>query len=155
MYDATFFMHLLLIAFTAGLIGTAGMSIFIYSRSTFGFSGREALSIIGRLVTESPEQAPKAGAILHAAAGVLFAICYTILILAISPAGVMARAGTGALIGLAHGFTMSYVMVISVAEHHPVIRLREAGIGLALLYLLGHVIYGILVGLVVGLMTAV
>jgi len=44
-----------------------------------------------------------------------------------------------------------FLLVVIVAEHHPIEQFHGAGFEVAIAHFVGHVIYGILVGLVVGL----
>jgi hypothetical protein len=46
---------------------------------------------------------------------------------------------------------MSFILVIAVAEHHPLPEFREAGFTVAVAHVVGHVVYGALVGLVLGM----
>ena len=55
------------------------------------------------------------------------------------------------MIGVFHGVAFGFLLVVTVAEHHPLEQYRNAGFEVAIAHFAGHVIYGILVGLVVGL----
>lgn len=73
-----------------------------------------------------------------------------ILISIFVPASVEGAIGIGAMIGLFHRVAFAFLLVIMVAEHHPLEQYQDAGFEVAIAHLVGHVVYGILVGLVVG-----
>ena len=75
---------------------------------------------------------------------------YTILFSVLDLQGFYATTGAGLFIGFLHGFILSFILVTSVAEHHPLAEFREAGVGVALSHFLGHIIYGTLVGCIIG-----
>jgi hypothetical protein len=56
------------------------------------------------------------------------------------------------MIGLFHGVAFAFVLVISVAEHHPLEQFRDAGFEVAIAHLAGHIIYGLIVGTMVGIL---
>jgi len=56
----------------------------------------------------------------------------------------------GSLIGFAHGLFVSFLLIVSVAEHHPLAKFRRVGFGVAITYLVAHVVYGFTIGLGAG-----
>jgi len=42
---------------------------------------------------------------------------------------------------------VSFALVVLVAEHHPLERFQKAGMGVAVAHLLGHLVYGLIIGL--------
>jgi len=54
----------------------------------------------------------------------------------------------GAMMGFLQGLVVSIGLVIVVAEHRPVERFRKAGVNVALIHLIAHVIFGAIIGLV-------
>jgi uncharacterized membrane protein YagU involved in acid resistance len=151
MNESLFSIQLIITALMAGFAGTAGMTFFLYEVNAFKLSNADMVRSIGSLFTGSMKSAWFVGSIVHAFIGVVFAIVYTIIISMIAPVGFLPSLGTGALLGLAHGFVMSFILIASVAENHPMPEFREGGIDVALAHLFGHVVYGVLVGAVVGL----
>ena len=53
--------------------------------------------------------------------------------------------------GFVHGFVISFVLIAVVAGRHPVEQFRSAGFEVAAAHIVGHVAYGLGVGLVAGL----
>lgn len=141
----------LLTTAVAGIVGTAGMSLFMHLITRSGVTNANMMGAIGSLLTKSMESAFLVGGILHFISGIGFAMLYTLLFNFFSISGFLASAGVGLAFGFAHGFVLSFVLVASVAEHHPLPEFRDAGIFVAVAHLIGHVIYGFLVGSVVGL----
>jgi hypothetical protein len=56
------------------------------------------------------------------------------------------------MIGIFHGVVFSFLLVILVAEHHPLEQFREAGSEVAIAHLAGHIIYGLILGTLVGIL---
>ena len=53
--------------------------------------------------------------------------------------------------GIFHGIVVSMVLVMAVSDSHPLEQFREAGFGVAISHFIGHVVYGLTVGIVFGL----
>ena len=151
MSELNLIIHFLLSTFVAGLIGTGGMTLFMYLLTKVGFTNADMVRAIGSLITKSLDHALMIGSVCHIASGVFFAVVYTLgfNFFGIQGTGLLMLAGTA--YGFAHGFVLSFILVSSVAQHHPIAEFREAGISVAIAHLLGHVIYGALVGMVIGL----
>jgi hypothetical protein len=54
-------------------------------------------------------------------------------------------------LGVVHGMLVSLMLVWVVAEQHPLEEFNEATFAIGLSHLVGHVVFGGVVGLVVGL----
>ena len=103
---------------------------------------------IGSIFVQPESEAYPIGLVVHYSVGVFFAFLYALL-LEYAPI----KTPESALImstfaGLVHGLVVSIMLVVAVAEHHPVRRFREAGISVAISHLVGHILYGFGVGLV-------
>ena len=64
----------------------------------------------------------------------------------------MSTAGAGTLIVFIRGAVAGFILVAVVAENHPLKEFKEAGFSVAVAHWLGHLIYGLIVGAVIGLM---
>ena len=51
-----------------------------------------------------------------------------------------------AVFGLFHGSVVGNLLVVIIAEHHPLERLREAGLPVAITHIAAHLVYGLVVG---------
>ena len=134
----------------AGLIATAAMSGALYAIHWRGMAEADMIRAIGSLVTRKEANAMLPGLILHFLSGIIFAFLYVIVWSALPIEGFVHYVALGVLTGFAHGLIVSFVLVVLVAEHHPVPRFQQAGVGVAVAHLAAHVVYGLLVGLVAG-----
>ena len=144
-------MSIFLLTVLAGLVGTAGMSFALWGITHTGIANAGMIRAIGSMFTKSYEDSFGPGLIVHFIAGVIIAFIYVALISLLAPESLAGTIAYGAMIGLAHGVAFGFLLVIAVAEHHPLEQFRSAGLEVAIAHLAGHVIYGILVGAVVGL----
>jgi hypothetical protein len=65
--------------------------------------------------------------------------------------GFLSCEGAGTLIGFIHSAVVSFIPVAVVAENHPLPEFREAGFNVAIAHWAGHIVCGLLVGSVIGL----
>jgi uncharacterized membrane protein YagU involved in acid resistance len=135
----------------AGVIGTAGMSIALWGISHTGIANASMIRAIGSLFTRSYEDSFGLGLTVHFIVGIIIAFVYIALISLLAPVSLAGTIAYGGMIGLAHGVAFGFLLVVAVAEHHPLEQFRKAGLEVAIAHLTGHVIYGVLVGTVVGL----
>jgi len=141
----------LLFSAVAGVIGTGGMTFIMYLVNKMGITNARMVIAIGSLLTKTRENAIRVGLIMHFTAGVIFAILYTLFFSLYGISGIIQLVGFGFGFGFIHGFIMSFILVIAVAEHHPLEEFRDAGFPVAIAHVVGHMVYGTLVGLVIGL----
>lgn len=136
----------------AGFIATAAMSGALYAIHWRGLAEADMIRAIGSIVTRKEENAMLPGLILHFLSGIVFAFLYVIVwsALPIEDFVFVAYVSLGLFTGFAHGLVVSFVLVVLVAEHHPVPRFQQAGVEVAVAHLAAHVIFGLLVGLVAG-----
>jgi len=113
-------------------------------------NSREVLASFQRPPT-TRANAWKIGAIIHGIAAVVFAILYTLLIIRLGYSNLPSALAVGAGIGLGHGLIVSLGLVWVVAERHPLEEFADAGLAIGLSHILGHVAYGAVVGLVIGI----
>ncbi len=135
----------------AGIAATACMSLCLYSIHWSGFANGDMVRALGSLVTRSDENSLPIGWLIHFTAGSVFAVLYT-----------QAWQMTGftsaelewlifTLFGLFHGIVVSLLLVIVVAEHHPLERFREAGFRVGVTHVAAHVVYGLVLGIAVSI----
>ena len=141
----------LLTSLIAGLFGGAAMEFVMWLISRAGWASGNMIVALGSLITKSRENAFRVGAIVHAISAVGFAAVYAMLMLILGlthlPLSLMLGLGVGAL----HGMLVSLMLVWIVSESHPLPEFKEAGVEVGLSHFVGHVAYGGVVGLVVGL----
>ena len=141
----------LLFSIMAGVVGTGGMTFVMYLINKMGVTNARMVIAIGSILTKTRENAIRVGLIMHFTAGVIFAILYTIFFSVYGINAIWQFVGVGFGFGFIHGFVMSFILVIAVAEHHPLEEFRQAGFAVAVAHVVGHLVYGTLVGLVIGL----
>lgn len=108
---------------------------------------------LGSFVTRRYENALLPGLLIHFFSGILFAFPYAFVFGLVDVRSAGALGAIGALVGFVHGFAMSFILLTSVSERHPLERFRSAGIEVAVAHILGHIAYGAVVGIVFGLLT--
>jgi uncharacterized membrane protein YagU involved in acid resistance len=141
----------LILTALAGIIATTGMSLVLWAISQTGIANAAMIRAIGSMFTRSYEDSFGPGLVVHFIAGVIIAFLYVALISLLAPDTLAGTIAYGGMIGLAHGIAFGFLLVVAVAEHHPLERFRRAGLEVAVAHLFGHVVYGVLVGAVVGL----
>lgn len=136
----------------AGLIGTAGMSLFLYILTVTGITNARMIQAIGSLVTRKREGAVLVGGIIQVFSGIGFGIIYGYILTRVPSFHVGIGAGGGVLLGFLHGIVVAIALVASVAEQHPLPEFRTVGIRVAVAHLVAHVFFGALTGVSLGLL---
>ena len=140
-----------LVIAVAGLLATTVMSAVLYAVQWLRLVEADMIRAVGSIFTRKEENALVPGIVIHTVSGIAFAFLYVALWTAVLPltSGVQYVAA-GLLTGFAHGAVVSLMLVILIAEHHPLPRFKKAGVGVAITHLLAHVAYGVAVGLITG-----
>ncbi|MGE0172868.1 MAG: hypothetical protein AB7T49_08790 [Oligoflexales bacterium] len=151
-------MNTFLIVLLAGVAGTLAMTIFMYVCHWSKFANGDMVRAIGSIFTKKYENSFVPGLAVHFTNGILFAFIYYY---AWQRLGILGAAETtdmnvmpliGLMTGFVHGFVVSFSLVVAVAEHHPLEQFRRVGFAVALVHVLGHVVYGLVVALVLSRM---
>lgn len=106
---------------------------------------------VGSLVTRTRENAFRTGAVIHVVSAIGFGVLYMVLMQKFGFAQLPATLFAGVAFGIVHGMVVSLMLVWIVAEQHPLEEFRDAGFAVGLVHFAGHVAYGAVVGLVVGI----
>ncbi|MBI5771798.1 MAG: hypothetical protein HZA93_28765 [Verrucomicrobia bacterium] len=141
----------LLTALTAGVCGGAAMEGVLWLIGRGGWAKADMLVALGSLLTKSRDNAWRVGAVLHLISAVGFAAVYTLLMLWLGFTKMPVSMMLGLGVGMVHGLLVSLMLVWVVAEQHPLEEFNEASLAIGLAHLVGHVAFGGVVGLVVGL----
>jgi hypothetical protein len=148
-------------ALVGGLAGTFVMTTMLRAAGELGLTRIDIPFILGTAVTENRVRAKAAGYVLHFLFGLIFALGYWLIFVVIGEAGVL----LGALLGLFHAlFAGSALVNVLLPVVHPRMgtgfeaagsspTLEPAGFMLLnygrqtpLVTVLGHVVYGAIVG---------
>lgn len=144
-------LNFLLTALIAGILGGLAMEGVLWIIGTAGWAKANMIVALGSLLTKSRDNAWRVGAVLHIIASMAFGIGYTLLMVALGYTAMPTSMMLGFGVGLMHGLLVSLGLVWVVAEQHPIEEFNEAGLAIGLSHLVGHVAYGGVVGIVVGI----
>ena len=135
----------------AGVLGALAMAGVIKLITRAGWARGDMVVAVGSLLTRSRESARLVGGIMHLLSGVGFAMVYAVAMMALNlvkfPDAVYAGIGFGVFHGMVVGLTLCWI----VADQHPLDEFKEAGLAVGVSHLAGHIAYGLVVGIVIGL----
>lgn len=140
------FLEFLVFSSLAGLAGTAMMTYCMHLVTRSGVANADIVVAIGSFFTGSRENAKSVGVVLHTLSGIVFGILYTLMFGVMAADSVFSFLFVGAGLGLLQGFVLSFLLIILLAEHHPLQEFREAGPGAAVAHIIGVIIFGLVVG---------
>jgi len=141
----------LVTALVAGIVGGLAMEWVMWLISRAGLARGDMVLALGSLLTKTRENAYHVGLVVHATAAIGFALVYTLLLVTLGythlPLSLMLGLGVGAL----HGLLVSLMLVWVIADRHPLEEFKEADLLVGLSHFAGHVAYGAVVGVIIGL----
>lgn len=138
-------------ALAAGVIGGLAMEAAMWAISRAGLARGDMILALGSLLTKTRENAYRVGLVIHATAAIGFAFVYTLLMVTLGYTDLPHSLMLGLAAGALHGMIVSLMLVWIVSDHHPLEEFKEADLLVGLTHFAGHVAYGGVVGLVVGL----
>jgi len=144
-------MGFVLTSLVAGVLGVAAMEAAMWLITRAGWAEGNMIVAIGSVMTRSREHALRAGVILHAISAIVFAMVYTFAMIKLGLTHFPTAFFAGIGFGVIHGMIVSLMLVWIVAERHPLEEFREAGLAVGVSHFAGHIAYGAIVGLVIGL----
>jgi len=148
---AMFLVKYLCTSLVAGALGGLAMELAMGLISRAGLAKGDMILALGSLLTKERANARHVGLVIHATAAIGFGLVYTLLMVMLGythlPVSLMLGLGVGAL----HGLLVSLMLVWVVADRHPLEEFKEADLLVGLSHMAGHVAYGAVIGLVVGL----
>lgn len=139
-----------ILAIVAGLFGTILMSLVMWFIHERGWANADMIRAVGSFFTRRYENSLWPGIFLHMLAGCIFAVPYLFVMRAIGLTNWFVIMQVGLAIGTFHGAAMVFILM-AMAEKHPVEQFRVAGPAVGWAHVIGHMAYGIGVGLAVGL----
>lgn len=151
MNPLTMLVSYLLTSVLAGVLGGVAMLAAMSLMTRAGLARGSMVVALGGMVTKSRDSALRVGLVLHTLSAIGFAMVYAMAMLALGFTTLPNSLFVGAGIGFLHGLIVSLMLVWVVAEGHPFEEYNDAGLAVGLSHLLGHIVYGGVVGLVIGI----
>ena len=148
---STFIVSYLLTSLLAGTLGGVAMEVAMWLIAKAGLAKGDMILALGSLLTKTRANAYRVGLVVHATAAIGFALVYTLLMVTLGYTAMPLSMMLGLGVGIVHGLIVSLMLVWVVADRHPLEEFKEADLLVGLSHLAGHVVYGAVVGLVVGL----
>lgn len=140
------------IGIVAGIVGTIGMTVFLNIITKTGIAHADMVRAVGSLLTKSLNNAFNIGLLIHSGWGIIFGIIYVLILVSLKLNSSLLIISVGAIIGFIHGFAVSLLLVVAVAEHHPLEQFKNPGFAVAVAHFVAHLIFGTLVGLITAMM---
>jgi hypothetical protein len=144
-------LRLILMPVVSGLIATGGMTAFLYAVNRTGWTNSDMVRAVGSLFTKSYHNALGVGLVVHFLNGVIFAAVYLHILSLLALSNFAFEIFVGGCLGFAQGFVVSWA-IVRFAYRHPVETFQKADFKVALAHHAGHVIYGLLLGAMFGLL---
>ena len=142
---------LLLTGAVGGLCGAFAMTAFMKAVSG-KFSQRvDMVRALGSFFTGRLDNAEMLGRLIHAFAGLGSGLVYVLTMELMGALTFPYPVFLGIAFGFFHGLLVSYALMFVAAERHPVEQYRKATLEEGMLHLVGHLIFGLVVGLVASL----
>lgn len=135
----------------AGIVGAIGMSLILGLFGKVGWTRVNLVVAIGHLFVRPTGQAILVGGLVHCVAGIVFAMIYTNIFLLFNLSTFTAIFFVGLGLGWWHGVVASLIFVVSTVLYNPEGELRKVQFAGGPAYFVAHMVYGALVGLVIGL----
>lgn len=138
-------------AIVAGLVGGGAMELTMWLITRTGWAKGNMVVALGSLITKSRANALGVGLLVHAMSAIVFAALYAYVLALLQLTTMPGTMTLGLGIGFVHGMLVSLALVWIVSDRHPLAEFKEADFAIGLSHLAAHVVFGGVVGLVVGL----
>ena len=148
---AMFLVKYLLTSLVAGILAGLAMELAMWLIGRAGHVKGDMILALGSLLSKTRDNAYRVGLVIHVTAAVGFALVYTLLMVTLGYTHMPMSLMLGLGVGVMHGLLVSLMLVWVAADHHPLEEFKEADLLVGLSHFAGHVAYGGVVGLVVGL----
>ena len=135
----------IILPIVGGFIATIGITLVLWLIDKSGWTKADMVRAIGSLFTRSYENSLRVGLVIHFAAGIVISAIYLHILSLLNLSGSITVVVIGGIIGFIHGFVVSFGIVI-FSEHHPVEHFQEADFQVAVAHVLGHIVYGLIIG---------
>jgi len=138
-----------------GLIGAFAMNLFMRQVSSAYSKRVDMTRALGSFFTGKIENSETVGTCIHSVAGVLFGVIYFLIMHLMGALNFPFALFLGLGFGFFHGLVTSYVLMFIASERHPIKEYRKATLEEGMLHLIGHLIFGGIVGLLGALLSLI
>lgn len=143
-------MKVILVTILAGLAATTVRAAVLEIISKLRVTHVDMIKAIGTLYHGEYYHSLYRGYVTHYIFGLVSAFIYLLLLSVFQPSTVATSAAYGGLIGFFHGCVVSYTLTVIVDEDHPLKEFRSYGYEVVLYYWAAQVVYGVVLGAIVG-----
>ena len=144
-------MELLVSLTVIGLVATSAMNTFMWILSGLTSARVDMVNAIGSLYTHSLENSFWPGLIMQSTAGVIMTYVYGIFLALGNFDATYTYAFLGLFMGLVHGTAVAVIMAKLLGEHHPVASFHKVTGKIAFAHVVGHLIFGLVIGTMYGM----
>lgn len=141
----------LLLGAICGLIAAFVMNLFMRQVGRSFDRRADMVRGLGSFFTGKLENAAAVGTAIHGASGVLFGMAYFAIMQTMGALQFPYAIFLGLGFGFFHGLITSYMLMFYASERHPLEEYRKATMQEGVLHLFGHIIFGLVAGLLGGL----
>lgn len=131
----------------SGFVGAFAMTGFMLTVSSAYSKRVDMVRALGSFFARRSKGAQELGKKIHIASGLFFGMIYFFVMHLMGALAFPYAIFLGIGFGFFHGLIMSYVLMFYASEKHPIEEYRNATLEEGLLHLVGHVIFGTVVGL--------
>jgi uncharacterized membrane protein YagU involved in acid resistance len=136
----------------AGILGGSAMVGVMRLITQAAWEKTDMIVALGSMVTRARSNARRVGMAMHVLSAIVFALLYTVAMWKFGLARFPISFFVGIAFGIVHGMIVSLLLVWIIAEQHPLEEFREADLAVGLVHFAGHIAYGAVVGLTIGIM---
>jgi hypothetical protein len=129
----------------SGLLAAGVVAIFLVAIEKLGWAKSDMFWTLGKIFSNDKKKAKAIGLLIHATAGVAFAIGYVLLWSVYSPLDFHTFISAGILTGAVHGAMVAVSLIIMVTG-------RNKGWNVAMTQVASHTLFGLVLGGVVGML---
>jgi len=143
--------RLIIMPIVAGFIATGGITFVLWLINKSGWTNADMVRAVGSFFTKSYHNSLQVGLFVHFITGIVIAGVYLHILSILSPPDMLSLIVIGGVIGFGHGFVVSYG-IVKFAHLHPIEEFQKADYQVAIAHIIGHTVYGMLMGLIFGIL---
>lgn len=143
-------MNELVLTLVAAFVATSAMTLVVYILRWAGVLKIDVIEAIGAAFDKNEKSAFVAGLVLHYIFGFLFTVIYMLLAYYLVSSVQVSSSVLAVCVSLGffQGLVVAFSTNIIVTEHHSLKRFRNRGVGVSFAYLLAHIVFGLVLGIV-------